>query len=259
MAREIALIAACQPILVLGTEPGTRLEGDFSVMDDWAFFLGNTVDAMGRPVTPPDGVSSDAVILFREVYGEWRVIDHGLGISDAFYLGWARQHVAHSEPSDEDLRPAAPVEGFEITRVEPADAGLNRRYYERVGEDWNWKDRLPWSDMDWQAHVEREELSTWLATYEGEKVGYVELEQQPEGNLQISYFGLLPDQYGKGLGGAMLTAAVKTAWEMPGTRRRMISRRVWVHTCSEDHPAALANYLKRGFQVFRIENPAATD
>jgi hypothetical protein len=27
-------------------------------------------------------------------------------------------------------------------------------------------------------------------------------------------------------------------------------RRVWLHTCSLDHPAALANYQARGFRIF---------
>jgi ribosomal protein S18 acetylase RimI-like enzyme len=155
--------------------------------------------------------------------------------------------------SREDLQPADAVESFGLVRVNPADAAINHYFYERVGADWNWRDRLPWSDMDWRAHVEREQLSTWLATHAGEQVGYVELEQQPEGNVQISYFGLLPDHYGKGLGGTMLSMAVEIAWSLPGTQR------VWVHTCSDDHPAALANYEKRGFKCFRVENGDPTD
>jgi hypothetical protein len=30
-------------------------------------------------------------------------------------------------------------------------------------------------------------------------------------------------------------------------------RRVWVQTCSLDHPRALGNYEARGFKVFRVE------
>jgi len=155
--------------------------------------------------------------------------------------------------SRDALRPSAAVEGFELVCVAPADAGINRRYYEQVGADWNWTDRLAWSDVDWQTHVEREELSTWLAMHEGQEVGYVELEQQPQGDVQISYFGLLPDHFGKGLGGAMLTAAIETAWSLAGTRR------VWVHTCTDDHEGALPNYQKRGFRVFKVENPWTAD
>jgi GNAT superfamily N-acetyltransferase len=78
-------------------------------------------------------------------------------------------------------------------------------------------------------------------------VGYFELESQAGGNVEISYFGLLPESIGKGLGGALLSAAVEGAWKLPDTRR------VWVHTCTHDHEHALANYLKRGFRIFKTE------
>jgi len=48
----------------------------------------------------------------------------------------------------------------------------------------------------------------------------------------------------KGLGGGLLSAAVEKAWEME-------TKRVWVHTCSLDHPYALNNYQARGFQIYR--------
>ena len=41
-------------------------------------------------------------------------------------------------------------------------------------------------------------------------------------------------------------AALDDAWEVAG-------RRVWVHTCSLDHPSALANYQARGFRIFDVE------
>ncbi len=50
---------------------------------------------------------------------------------------------------------------------------------------------------------------------------------------------------GRGLGAHLLAEGVARAWAMDGTRR------VWVHTCSLDGPAALANYEARGFVVFK--------
>ena len=49
-----------------------------------------------------------------------------------------------------------------------------------------------------------------------------------------------------GLGGWALTEAVRRGWDMGAGR-------VWVHTCDLDHPGALANYLARGFTVFKTE------
>jgi GNAT superfamily N-acetyltransferase len=65
--------------------------------------------------------------------------------------------------------------------------------------------------------------------------------------VEIVYFGLLPSMIGKGLGSAMLTLVVQEAWRIEDTQR------IWLHTCSEDHPHALANYEKRGFRLFRTE------
>jgi ribosomal protein S18 acetylase RimI-like enzyme len=146
------------------------------------------------------------------------------------------------DPSE--LRPKAGPAGFGVERVSPADGGVNRRYYERVGGAWNWTDRLVWSDEDWRRYAQRDELETWIGRVDGEAVGYFELERQAAGDVELAYFGLLPAFIGRGLGGALLTAAAERAWSLPG------SRRVWLHTCTDDHANALENYRKRGFAVY---------
>ena len=60
--------------------------------------------------------------------------------------------------------------------------------------------------------------------------------------IRATYFGLLPDFIGCGLGKHLLTSAVERAWATGANR-------IWVHTCTLDHPAAMPNYLKRGFQL----------
>ncbi|WP_253160741.1 GNAT family N-acetyltransferase [Stieleria tagensis] len=137
--------------------------------------------------------------------------------------------------------------GFEVEPVAPPDEKLNRSFYRAVGAQWQWTDRLGWSDADWHQYVHRDELKTWIGRLDGQPAGYFELESQCDGNLEIVYFGLLPDFIGRGLGGPLLSAAIACAWDVPGTWR------VWVHTCSEDHQNALENYRKRGFEIFKTE------
>jgi len=84
-----------------------------------------------------------------------------------------------------------------------------------------------------------------VAYVSGTPAGYFELEMQAGGNVEIVYFGLLPQFIGRGLGGALLTATVERAWALG-------AHRVWVHTCSLDHPNALPGYQARGFRVFNI-------
>ncbi|MDH3585378.1 MAG: GNAT family N-acetyltransferase, partial [Phycisphaerae bacterium] len=92
---------------------------------------------------------------------------------------------------------------------------------------------------------EQPALATWLGCVQDEAVGYFELEVQTHHNVQIAYFGLRPEHVGRGLGGALLAAALEQAWSIEGTRR------VWLHTCSHDHPHALRNYQARGLTIYR--------
>jgi len=82
--------------------------------------------------------------------------------------------------------------------------------------------------------------------YDGSPAGYHELRQDDGDGVEIAYFGLLPAFIGRGFGGALLTHALDEAWRMEPTR-------VWVHTCTLDHPAALANYQARGMKIYRVE------
>lgn len=125
---------------------------------------------------------------------------------------------------------------------------LSRFLYTAVGGDWYWRDRLPWTWSDWMAWLDRPEVETWVAYHRGTPAGYFELEAQEGGDVEIAYLGLLPGFDGAGLGGYLLTQAVHRGFRMrPGVAR------VWVHTCTLDHPLALVNYLARGFEVFQEE------
>jgi GNAT superfamily N-acetyltransferase len=83
-------------------------------------------------------------------------------------------------------------------------------------------------------------------SWEGGPAGYFELREHDDASVEIAYFGLLPDFIGRGWGKYLLTRAVQIAWDLGATR-------VWLHTCTLDHPAALPNYLKRGFRPLRTE------
>ena len=68
-----------------------------------------------------------------------------------------------------------------------------------------------------------------------------------DSEVEIVQFGLAPAFIGKGFGGYFLTRMLEAAWQVQGTRR------VWLHTCTLDHPHALANYKARGMEVFKEE------
>lgn len=107
--------------------------------------------------------------------------------------------------------------------------------------------RLEWSWQAWWDFLNRPNVETWVAYQGATPVGYFELEQQDHGQAEIAYFGLLPDFVGKGLGRQLLEDAIAKAWALAESR-------IWLHTCTLDHPAALPNYLARGFRVFKEED-----
>jgi GNAT superfamily N-acetyltransferase len=156
--------------------------------------------------------------------------------------------------SREALRPAGRIPAdLLLLRAGIPSPELNRCFYTSIGGDWYWLDRIPWTWEQWMAWVGRPEVETWVAYQAGTPMGYFELEAQAEGSVEIAYFGILPRFTGNGMGGYLLTQAVDRAWSM-----RPSVRRVWVHTCSLDHPGALRNYLARGFTIFK-ETEEAVD
>ncbi len=144
--------------------------------------------------------------------------------------------------ASDQLRPARPVAGFEVERIQPPDPELSARMYDAVGEPWQWTDRLGWDVDRWRAHLEPPHVETWLGRLDGEPAGYAELVRQ-DGEVEVASFGVLPGFPGRGLGGALLACVTADAWERS-------ARRVWLHTCSLDSPAALPSYERRGFRRY---------
>jgi GNAT superfamily N-acetyltransferase len=159
------------------------------------------------------------------------------------------QHVTitHLEmTSPADAVPFTRERRLDVRRAEVPSPELSRWLYVAVGGDWWWHTRLVWDREEWLEWLDRPEVETWVGYFAGTPVGYFELEAQPGDQVEIMYFGLLPSFIGRGFGAELLSAAVARAWEVA-------KRRVWVHTCSLDHPSALANYQARGFRIFEVE------
>lgn len=153
--------------------------------------------------------------------------------------------------SPAELKAAASAQANDVAliRAEVPSPSLNRFLYTAVGGDWYWRDRLVWNYERWMQYLNRAEVQTWVLYRRGTPAGYIELELQRDGeDVEIVYFGLLPEFIGQGLGGWLLSEGIKRAWAMGP------SRRVWVHTCTLDGPHALANYEARGLSIYKTES-----
>ena len=135
---------------------------------------------------------------------------------------------------------------WRVERVLDCPPAFWRFLYAEVGRGHHWIDRLPWSPDEIRAYLADPAVSLWLFTVWGAPAGYFELRKDADGGVEIAYFGLLKEFHGRGLGGHLLTQAVQHAWEIGALR-------VWVHTSNLDHAAALPNYMKRGFKVYKTE------
>lgn len=136
--------------------------------------------------------------------------------------------------------------GVRLERVLGCPVPFHRFLYREVGRNYHWLDRLTWTDEQTRAYLDNPRISLHVLYCDGAPAGYFELRREDDGSIEIAYFGLMQEYLGKGLGKMLLSEAVEAAWKEG-------AERVWLHTCTLDDPAALPNYLKRGFTPVREE------
>ncbi len=141
--------------------------------------------------------------------------------------------------------PPAPLE---LQEVGVSAAPVLRSTYLRIFAPYGGGGRSAWSDAQWEEELAGHGVRAWIAKIADDVAGLVELEVEPNGDVGIVVFGLVPAFVGRGFGGALLTLATQLAWSL-----RPDTRRVWVQTSSHDAPSALPNYERRGFRTFRTE------
>jgi GNAT superfamily N-acetyltransferase len=139
-----------------------------------------------------------------------------------------------------------------IARAAKPAPELYRLCYRTVGAAFHWRDRWDWTDQEIAAHLADPAIRLFVAsrasgTKKAALAGWYELRRVPDDDsVEIAYFGIVPAEFGRGLGKHLLSRAVRDAWSLG-------PKRVWLHTCTLDHPNALPNYLARGFTPYRTE------
>ena len=139
---------------------------------------------------------------------------------------------------------ALPASPFRLERrIEPATAAY-RDLFRRVGAPWLWFSRLAMSDAELEAIIRdpRVEIYAPLDPADAE-VGIVELDFRQPRECEIAFFGLVPELAGKGHGDWLMAQTLALGW-------RGDVQRIWVHTCTLDHPRALDFYRRNGFVPF---------
>ena len=147
-----------------------------------------------------------------------------------------------------DCPPADPAAtlplGADLVHVAQPSTGFYRYLYETVGAPHLWWLRRAMPDATLAGILEDPAVSVHVLYRGGEPAGFFELDRRSRPDVNLSYFGLVPQAVGRGLGAAFLRSAVDLAFASSG-------RGVTVNTCTADHPRALPTYLRTGFKPTR--------
>jgi GNAT superfamily N-acetyltransferase len=120
-----------------------------------------------------------------------------------------------------------------------------RELFKLVGAPWLWFSRLVLDDAHLTVIIQHPKLELYSVRDEGgREVGMVELDFREPHECELAFIGLVQELSGKGNGKWLLAEATKLAW------REGVDR-IHVHTCSLDHPAALAAYRRAGFTPYK--------
>lgn len=144
-------------------------------------------------------------------------------------------------------RPAieVPPSTLQLRRADRPGVTRYRELFRLVGAPWLWFSRLIMDDTQLSAIIEDPQVELFtVADEHGRDGGFIELDFRVPGECELAFVGLTVALSGKGHGKWLLAEAVTRAWREPVAR-------VHVHTCSLDHPAALAAYRRAGFLPFK--------
>jgi len=144
-------------------------------------------------------------------------------------------------------KPISLPKNVQITFENEKNFNINKFFYQQVGRDHFWRDRLLWTDKEWEKYINNKNLETGIIKINGTLAGFYEQEFHKDKNeMELIQMGILKEHQGKKLGSFLLKHIIHDV-----TSRNIT--RLWVHTCSLDHEHALNNYLSKGLKIFKEE------
>jgi GNAT superfamily N-acetyltransferase len=139
---------------------------------------------------------------------------------------------------------AVPEVELTLERVTAPDLARYRALFRAVGGEYLWDARLQLDDAALKAILTDAQVHLYIARKGAADAGLLELDFRAAGQCELAYFGLAPDYVGGGAGRWLMTHALTKAWAQNITR-------LFVHTCTLDHPNALAFYIRSGFRPYK--------
>jgi GNAT superfamily N-acetyltransferase len=143
------------------------------------------------------------------------------------------------------LRPAPATPGLSLQRLGAADTERFRALFRAIGQDIMWFSRLFMAEEALAGIIGHAKVDCHALVKDGRDIGILELDFREEGQCELSFFGLVPSEVGSGAGRFLMNEALERAWARP-------INRMWVHTCTFDHPNALSFYRRSGFRPYQV-------
>lgn len=146
----------------------------------------------------------------------------------------------------ETIRSHCDIPGAAVALWETPEVNEYLPLFLRVGAPWLWFGRLQSGRDEIARIISSPHYEMLRLDFKREPAGFCELDRSRTGEVEIVYFGIVPELSARGLGSMLMQHALQAAW-------RPETCRVWLHTCSEDHPRALHFYRRMGFEPYRQE------
>lgn len=127
-----------------------------------------------------------------------------------------------------------------------------RSLFRAVGESWLWFSRRCMSDEELRAILHDAAVDVFAMSHEGTDQGLLEFDRRNFPAIEVTFFGVTPALIGKGAGRALMAHGLAVEWDRH-------PQRIWLHTCTADHPAALRFYQKFGFVPYKRGIEVADD
>lgn len=165
-------------------------------------------------------------------------------------------------PRPERASPDPAGTAWTLRQVADPDADWYRRLFGRIGADWLWYSRLLMPRTELEAVIGSPDVEVFALEVDGVEEGLLELDFREPDECELAFFGLTRMLQGRGAGRWLMNRALERAWGHPSgkrTARERRIRRLWVHTCTLDHPDALAFYLRCGFHAYARRVEVADD
>lgn len=150
------------------------------------------------------------------------------------------------------IRDDRPTPGAELRAVATPDPHWYRELYRRVGEEWLWFSRLRMPVDELRAIIHDPDVEVYAVSLHGADEGLLELDFRAGEACELAFFGLTPAARGIGAGRWLMNRTIERVWSRPVSR-------LWVHTCTLDHPQALSFYRRSGFVPVRRQIEVADD